>query len=433
MKKRIIASSFSILLGASVLFTSFPSVTVFADENIDQEITAKQQEINAIQQQEREMKETLEQLDTQVNQTNEKIEATKKDISKTKKEAKQLETDIKELENRMKARLELIKKRARSIQTSGGATNYLDVLLGAESFSDLVDRAFVINTIFSADKNILQEQEDDKTALEKSEADLKVKLDIVQNELKEVEELKEQLTYQINDKNSLIAAMEEQRNAATLQLKDLENQKAILIEKAKAEERRRAIEEAQKAERIAMEKEANTDEPTKNNEEKVQKENEVTPVKEKKETNQETKTETKEEPAKSSTPVVSNNSSAIEKAIQVGSTMVGRSSYSWGAIDVKNRRFDCSGFVHWAYVSAGVNIGRSTSALSTQGKKVSTSEMKRGDLIFFNTYKTNGHVGIYLGNGTFLNSNSSHGVSIDSLSNTYWKNAFKGHVRRVVN
>ncbi|MCJ8007026.1 C40 family peptidase [Lederbergia wuyishanensis] len=113
--------------------------------------------------------------------------------------------------------------------------------------------------------------------------------------------------------------------------------------------------------------------------------------------------------------------------------MVGRSSYSWGAIDVKNRRFDCSGFVHWAYASAGVNIGRSTSALSTQGKKVSTSEMKRGDLIFFNTYKTNGHVGIYLGNGTFLNSNSSHGVSIDSLSNTYWKNAFKGHVRRVVN
>nr|WP_233711473.1 C40 family peptidase [Lederbergia citrisecunda] len=112
--------------------------------------------------------------------------------------------------------------------------------------------------------------------------------------------------------------------------------------------------------------------------------------------------------------------------------MVGRSSYSWGAIDVKNRRFDCSGFVHWAYASAGVNIGRSTSALATQGKKVSTSEMKRGDLIFFNTYKTNGHVGIYLGNGTFLNSNSSHGVSIDSLSNTYWKNAFKGHVRRVV-
>nr|WP_249315330.1 C40 family peptidase [Bacillus sp. FJAT-49711] len=113
--------------------------------------------------------------------------------------------------------------------------------------------------------------------------------------------------------------------------------------------------------------------------------------------------------------------------------MVGRSSYGWGAIDVKNRRFDCSGFVHWAYSSAGVNIGRSTSVLAGQGKKVSVSEMKRGDLIFFNTYKTNGHVGIYLGNGTFLNSNSSHGVSVDSLSNTYWKNAFKGHVRRVVN
>lgn len=58
--------------------------------------------------------------------------------------------------------------------------------------------------------------------------------------------------------------------------------------------------------------------------------------------------------------------------------------------------------------------------------------MKRGDLVFFDTYKTNGHVGIYLGNGTFLNDNTSHGVSVDSMSNRYWKKAFKGVVRRVV-
>ncbi|MBS4199859.1 C40 family peptidase [Bacillus sp. FJAT-49732] len=417
------ASSFAVLLGASVLFTSFPSVTVFADENIDQEIQMKQQEINDIQQQEQEMKETLGQLDSQVTQTNEKIASTKNDISKTQKEAKQLENNIIELEKRMEARLELLKKRARSIQTSGGATSYLDILLGAESFSDFVDRAFVINTIFSADKSILQEQEEDKAALKKSESDLKKKLDKVQNELKEVEELKVQLTYQINDKNSMLASMEEQRKEASRQLNDLQNQKAILVEKAKEAERRNSIVADENNERIATDK-TNTAEPIKHNGKSEKHEDVVTPSKDNK--------VEKEEPAAPSKPTVSHNSSAIEKAIQVGSTMVGRSSYSWGAIDVKNRRFDCSGFVHWAYASAGVNIGRSTSALATQGKKVSTSEMKRGDLIFFNTYKTNGHVGIYLGNGTFLNSNSSHGVSIDSLSNTYWKNAFKGHVRRVV-
>ncbi|MBS4216964.1 C40 family peptidase [Bacillus sp. FJAT-49711] len=421
MKKRFIAPFFGVVLSTGLLFSSFPNVKVFADENIDQEIQLKQQEINSIGQQEREMKETLNQLDAQVKQTNEKIAATKKDISKSKKEAKQLEEDITELEKRMEARLELLKKRARSIQTSGGATSYLDVLLNAESFRDFVDRAFILNTIFSADKNILEEQEEDKAALEKSETDLKAKLDKVQSELKEVEELKVQLTYQINDKNSMLASMEEQRNEASRQLKDLKNQKAILIEQAKAEERRRAIEEAQEVKTV----ESDADKPIKNNGKTEKRKELAAPEK--------GKTEEKAAPTTPSKPVVSHNSSAIEMAIQVGSTMVGRSSYGWGAIDVKNRRFDCSGFVHWAYSSAGVNIGRSTSVLAGQGKKVSVSEMKRGDLIFFNTYKTNGHVGIYLGNGTFLNSNSSHGVSVDSLSNTYWKNAFKGHVRRVVN
>ncbi len=114
----------------------------------------------------------------------------------------------------------------------------------------------------------------------------------------------------------------------------------------------------------------------------------------------------------------------------------GNSPYKWGggrtSADIKNRLFDCSAFVHWAYASAGVNLGWSTSELVNNGRAVSASEMKRGDLVFFDTYKTNGHVGIYLGNGTFLNDNSSHGVSIDSMNNTYWKGAFKGVVRRVV-
>ncbi|EAD7991476.1 peptidase, partial [Listeria monocytogenes] len=36
------------------------------------------------------------------------------------------------------------------------------------------------------------------------------------------------------------------------------------------------------------------------------------------------------------------------------------------------------------------------------------------------------------GNGKFLNDNSSHGVSIDSLDNSYWKGVFHGTVRRII-
>ncbi|MGV3465834.1 MAG: C40 family peptidase, partial [Heyndrickxia sp.] len=137
---------------------------------------------------------------------------------------------------------------------------------------------------------------------------------------------------------------------------------------------------------------------------------------------------------------VYHGSGAIEAAISAGSSIVGRSPYNWGggrsSSDIQNRSFDCSSFVRWAYAMAGVNLGSitgtTTNTLVYQGRAVSASEMKRGDLLFFDTYKTNGHVGIYLGNGQFLDDNSSHGVSIDSLSNPYWKSTFNGVVRRVV-
>ncbi|WP_306471712.1 bifunctional lytic transglycosylase/C40 family peptidase [Priestia megaterium] len=132
-------------------------------------------------------------------------------------------------------------------------------------------------------------------------------------------------------------------------------------------------------------------------------------------------------------------SAAIEKAIQIGSSIVGKSPYVWGGgrnqSDIAARKFDCSSYVRWAYSSAGVDLGpvgaTTTDTLIKRGKVVKASEMKRGDVIFFDTYKINGHVAIYLGDGKFLNDSSSQGVSIGDLNNTYWKAKFNGNVRRV--
>ncbi|MGG3158406.1 bifunctional lytic transglycosylase/C40 family peptidase [Priestia megaterium] len=132
-------------------------------------------------------------------------------------------------------------------------------------------------------------------------------------------------------------------------------------------------------------------------------------------------------------------SEAIEKAIKVGSSIVGKSPYVWGGGrnqgDINARKFDCSSYVRWAYSSAGVDLGpvsaTTTDTLVKLGKVVKASEMKRGDVIFFDTYKINGHVGIYLGDGKFLNDSSSQGVSVGDLNTKYWKDRFNGNVRRV--
>lgn len=120
---------------------------------------------------------------------------------------------------------------------------------------------------------------------------------------------------------------------------------------------------------------------------------------------------------------------------QAGNKYMGRSVYVFGggrnAHDVAMGWFDCSGFVHWAFAQAGIDIGFNTDSIKKQGKRVLVKDMKPGDIVFFDTYKKDGHVGIYLGNGKFIGSQCNTGVAIADMTQGYWKNAFKGHVIRI--
>lgn len=130
----------------------------------------------------------------------------------------------------------------------------------------------------------------------------------------------------------------------------------------------------------------------------------------------------------------------IETAINAGMKWVGKSPYVWGGgrnqSDIDAGRFDCSSFVHYCYASAGIQLGDRASAVTfsmvNMGKGVKPSEMKRGDLIFFDTYTKNGHIAIYLGNGEFLHDGTTHGVWINNLNEPYWTRTFNGNVRRII-
>lgn len=130
----------------------------------------------------------------------------------------------------------------------------------------------------------------------------------------------------------------------------------------------------------------------------------------------------------------------IETAIEAGMKWVGKSPYVWGGgrteADVIAGRFDCSSFVHYCYASAGIQLGDRASvvtfSLVNMGQKVDASEMRRGDLIFFDTYTVDGHIGIYLGDNKFLHDGTSTGVTVSELSG-YYKEKFNGKVRRIVN
>ncbi|MFG5720666.1 C40 family peptidase [Streptomyces murinus] len=74
------------------------------------------------------------------------------------------------------------------------------------------------------------------------------------------------------------------------------------------------------------------------------------------------------------------------------------SPYVWGATGPHS--FDCSGLVQAAYRSAGVSLPRTTYAQIDAGRRVSRSELRPGDLVFF--YSGVSHVGLYIGNGRMI-------------------------------
>ncbi|EIT84340.1 NLP/P60 protein [Fictibacillus macauensis ZFHKF-1] len=106
-----------------------------------------------------------------------------------------------------------------------------------------------------------------------------------------------------------------------------------------------------------------------------------------------------------------------EKAADIGKRYIGV-KYKWGGTSPSG--FDCSGFVGYSFKKAGKWVPRTTGDLYNRGSSVSKSNLKKGDMVFFHTYKRGAsHVGIYLGGKKFVHA-ASNGVRVDSLTNSYW-------------
>ncbi|MBA1421141.1 MAG: LysM peptidoglycan-binding domain-containing protein [Epsilonproteobacteria bacterium] len=128
----------------------------------------------------------------------------------------------------------------------------------------------------------------------------------------------------------------------------------------------------------------------------------------------------------------STHSSSISKSskiISLAKKKLGR-RYVWGATGEKNT-FDCSGFTKYVYKKNGIKLPRRAIAQSKYGKYVPRKNLKKGDLIFFDTSKHRkgyvNHVGIYLGNGKFIHASSAKKkVVITSLNKRFYSQRYKG-------
>ena len=98
-------------------------------------------------------------------------------------------------------------------------------------------------------------------------------------------------------------------------------------------------------------------------------------------------------------------------AVKFAMAQVGK-AYSYGAAGPN--AYDCSGLTMRAWGAAGVGLPHSSSAQQSSGVRVSESELRPGDLVFY--YSPVSHVGMYIGNGLIVNAlNPRSGVRVSGL------------------
>lgn len=215
---------------------------------VSSELNQTEQKINSIQTEQEQVKQEMKRLDFAIGDSNTKIREKTEEIEAKKAEITQLEAEVQQLIERIEKRNAMLKDRARSFQENGGRVNYIDVLMGAQSFGDFIDRMGAVATILQADQDILRQHQDDKRLLEEKQAQVKQELASLEKMLKDLETMNLQLNAQRSQKDQLMATLQQQEEEVHAEKLELEEQAAILTGQQAAIQRAIQMEEQRIAE-----------------------------------------------------------------------------------------------------------------------------------------------------------------------------------------
>ena len=123
----------------------------------------------------------------------------------------------------------------------------------------------------------------------------------------------------------------------------------------------------------------------------------------------------------------SSTSVSVDKVLDFAHQQLGK-PYVWGAQGPNS--FDCSGLIYYVYKNAAnITLPRTSVEQSKFGTTVSKSNLKAGDLVFFDTNGPNNgavsHVGIYAGGGQLIHASSSNKKIVKvNMETSYWNNTY---------
>jgi len=235
MKKKILAS----LLLSTVLVSQTAVLTTVRAETTDEKIAAQDNKISSLTAQQQEAQKQVDEIQGQVSTIQAEQASLQSENEKLQAESKKLEGEITELSKNIVARNASLEKQARSAQTNGAATSYINTIVNSKSITEAISRVAAMSEIVSANNKMLEQQKADKKAIsDKQVANNEAINTVIANQQKLADDAQALTTKQAELKVAELNLAAEKATA--------EGEKASLLEKkAAAEAEARAAAEAE--------------------------------------------------------------------------------------------------------------------------------------------------------------------------------------------
>jgi cell wall-associated NlpC family hydrolase len=364
------------LAAAAIAALAISAASVSAPQAIED----KRSEAEAVLAQIQQIDAELEHVVDDYNSATERLEALEAELRDAKRH-------VLLAKNTNKVAQKTLSDRLVALYVNGGESNALEVILGAESLDDLLDRVDAANRVSDQDSRIVAAVRQARASLAKEQRRVEKALAEQKQVVAQRAAQRDEIEAQLAERQALYSSIEDQ-------IQDL-----IAEEKARQE---RLAREAQRRLEVAQQEETATGDPA----------------------------------VADAAPTVDSSSPSPEPVIQapppgqyggvagIALQYLG-TPYVWAGASPAG--FDCSGFVQYVFGQVGVSLPHNAAAQYGYGAPVPREALQSGDLVFFNGL---GHVGIYIGGGQFVHSpHSGDVVKISSIYDSWYASTWVGAKR----
>ena len=392
MKKKLIAMGLVVVLAISGTQMAGATTLSKAKNQKNQaqsNLNSVNSQIDSIKSQQSALQSQIDQVDSELVQVLVDLDVVAGEIENKKVELAQAEADLETAKAKEAEQYGSMKERIRYMYENGDSS-FLDALVGAQNFADVLNKVENFSKVYDYDRNLLVEYQNTKTEVanlvaqvEEEKQELEENQATYQEQQQQLETLKDEKSSQMDNFGSKLA---EAQSLAAQYKQTIDQQNAIIAQELAAAQTVRVTAGASSV--------ANSNSNSSNS---------------------------SSSGSSSDSGSVSTGSGSGSAVVNYACQFVGN-PYVWGGTSLTNGA-DCSGFIMSVYAHFGVSLPHSSSAMRGVGREVSVSDMQPGDIVCYS-----GHVAIYMGGGQIVHASSpSTGIKISG--NVHYKTILT--VRRI--